>query len=120
MRQKKGKTIYDLTQEKGGNMVITKKKIKDEIFILENGKFNGLRFSTVAAADRWIEFFGNVPTEAELPNELLALTRQVATLRHELCFDTVDQDTYKLFLRMVDELTDLIFKNEGVRKGDLV
>ncbi len=99
--------------------MFTKKRVKDEVFLLKDGLFTGMRFSSVESANRYIEFFDNVPSEADLPNELLALTRQVATLRHELCFDDVDQDTYKLFLRMVDELTDTIFRNEGVRKGDL-
>ena len=100
-------------------MRYTKHKIKDEIFLKENGLFTGLRFSSNEAADRYLQFFAVVPTETELPNELYALARAVATTRHELCFEGVVLDDYKLFLRLVDELTDCIFKQHGVREGDL-
>ena len=51
-------------------------------------------------------------------NELLALARQVASLRHELCNDSADKELHKIFIRMVDELTDTIFKKEGNRDED--
>ena len=48
-------------------------------------------------------------------NELLALARQVARLRYELGFEQTDKETYKLFVRMVDELTSVVFKMTGRR-----
>lgn len=51
-------------------------------------------------------------------NDLLALARQVASLRHELGFEATDKELYKMFVRMVDELTDTIFKKEGDRDED--
>ncbi len=100
-------------------MRYTKHKIKDEIFLKENGLFTGLRFSSEDSANRYLQFFARTPSEIELPNELYALARAVATTRHELCFEGVELDDYKLFLRLVDELTDCIFKQHGVREGDL-
>jgi hypothetical protein len=52
-------------------------------------------------------------------NELLALARQVASLRHELGFESADKELYKVFIRMIDELTDTIFKQQGDRNNDL-
>ncbi len=53
-------------------------------------------------------------------NELLALARQVASLRHDLCNEDADKELHKLFIRMVDELTDVIFKQEGGRGDDIL
>lgn len=53
-------------------------------------------------------------------NELLALARQVASLRHELCHEDADKELHKLFIRMVDELTDTIFKQQGGRGNDIL
>ena len=51
-------------------------------------------------------------------NEILALSRQVASLRNEMCHDDTDKELHKIFLRMVDELTDSIFKLTGDRQHD--
>ena len=51
-------------------------------------------------------------------NEILALSRQVASLRHDLGHEHTDKELHKIFLRMVDELTDSIFKLTGDRQND--
>lgn len=106
--------------------MLTKHCVNGSWFIRNCGNLMSAPFSTEAAADRYIMFMDNLPTDHEIeqnrPDEKLALARQIYRLRRDIedaeSLTDLEFNT-KLCRRLTDELLMTIFKESGQRRSEV-